>query len=136
MRVPMIHAAEWKSIAPHLPPTGGPGKPRQDDRLMLSAFFYAEATKCTLEALPPGYGNPRSLRTRRQRWDRDGTLVRLMEAGEPVIERMKAQYWGRLRVASDTDSPNWKTSSEFCGHGAIPKASHLSPKGRYADRRR
>ena len=36
---PMIHIAEWKKLAPLLPPTGGPGKPRLDDRLMLSGHF-------------------------------------------------------------------------------------------------
>ena len=74
MRIPLITLREWKSISPHLPPTGGPGKPRSDDRLMLSGLFYAEATRCSLESLPAGYGNPRSLRTRKLRWERDGTL--------------------------------------------------------------
>jgi transposase len=52
----MIHVAEWKKLQPLLPPSGGPGKPRSDDRLMLSGLFYSAATKCTLECLPPGYG--------------------------------------------------------------------------------
>ena len=66
--------------APLLPPTGGPGKPSLDDRLMVSAFFYAEACRCSLDCLPAGYGNPRSLRTRRQRWQADGTMAKLMKA--------------------------------------------------------
>ena len=49
MRVPLITAREWKSIAPHLPPSGGPGKPRSSDRLMLSGLFYSEACRCSLE---------------------------------------------------------------------------------------
>ena len=52
MRVPMITAREWRSIAPLLPPTGGPGKPRQDDRRFVSAFFYSEATRSSLDSLP------------------------------------------------------------------------------------
>src|SRR5262245_4686067 len=71
---PMITAREWRKIAAHLPPHSGPGKPRQDDRRFVSAFFYAAACNCSLESLPPIFGNPRSLRTRRQRWERDGTL--------------------------------------------------------------
>ena len=136
MRLPMITLAEWSSISPLLPPTGGPGKPRSDDRLMLSGLFYSAATKCTLECLPPGYGNPRSLRTRRPRWPADGTLPRLMQAGAPVIERMRHVYWGLMRDASDTASPDWRTSSEFFGRGVIPRLPRLAPKGRYADRRR
>jgi len=44
---------------------------------------------------------------------------------------------GLIRDASDVDSPDWQTSSEFFGHGdAIPWQPHLRPKGRYADRLR
>jgi len=136
MRLPLITAAEWRSISPHLPPTGGPGKPRSDDRLMLSGLFYSEACRCSLESLPAGYGNARSLRTRKQRWTADGTLPRLMQAGAPVIERMRRGYWGLVRDASDTASPEWRNSSEFFGRGVIPRLARLAPKGRYADRRR
>jgi len=135
--LPMIRSAEWKLLQPLLPPSAGrPGKPRLDDRLMVSAFFYAEATRAALECLPPGYGNPRSLRTRRQRWQADGTLARLMQAGAPVIVRMRNTYWGLIHAASDTDSPDWRTSSEFFGKGVIPRAPHTEPRGRYAGRQR
>ena len=33
--LPMIHTREWKKLEPLLPPTGGPGKPRLDDRLIV-----------------------------------------------------------------------------------------------------
>jgi hypothetical protein len=132
MRLPMITVREWRSIAPLLPPTGGPGKPRQDDRRYVSALFYAEACNCSLESLPPTYGNPRSLRTRRQRWERDGTLRKLFEAGEPVIARMHADYWDLIR-----DAPiNWNNSREFFGKGVVPRLPHTEPRGRYAARRR
>ena len=113
MRIPLINSREWNSIAPLLPPPDGPGKPRLDDRLMLSAFFYAAATSCSLDSLPPAYGNPRSLRTQRQRWQADGTLTRLMEAGAPVIERMRRGYLGLIRHASF----DWKNASDFFGRG-------------------
>lgn len=131
--LPMITAREWKLIAPLLPPTvGRPGKPGQDDRRYISAFYYAEATRCSLDSLPLGFGNARSLRARRQRWTVDGTMARLMEAGAPVIERMRRTYWGLIRDAS----LDWQNSSEFFGKGVIPRQPHLQPKGRYADRRR
>ena len=138
MPLPMITAAEWRKIEPLLPPTGGPGKPRSDDRLMLSGLFYSAATKCSLESLPAAYGNPRSLRTRKQRWEASGTLPRLMEAGEPAITRMRDVYWGRIRdhtIAASADG--YRNSREFWGRGVMPKQPHLQPKGRYAaDRRR
>ena len=130
--LPMVTVREWKLIAPLLPPTvGRPGKPRQDDRRYVSALFYAEACRCSLEALP-AYANPRSLRTRRQRWEADGTMARLMEAGQPVVQRMRCTYWGLVRDAT----LDWKNSSEFFGRGVIPRLPHLQPKGRYAARRR
>ena len=55
MRVPMNCVREWRSIAPLLPPIGGPGKPRLDDRLMLSGLFYAEACRCSLNPCRPVY---------------------------------------------------------------------------------
>jgi len=75
MRIPLITADEWRSIAPLLPPTDGPCKARHGDRLYVSAFYYAEATRSSSENLPAAYGNPRLLRTRRQRRERDGVLV-------------------------------------------------------------
>ena len=130
MRIPLINSREWSSIAPLLPPAHGPGK--SDDRLMLSAFYYAEATRCSLESLPPAYGNARSLRICRQRWQADGTLTRLMEAGAPVVERMRRGYLGLIRNVSF----DWKGSSEFFGRGVTPRQPHPGPHGRYADRRR
>jgi transposase len=38
MRLPQLTAAEMRLIAPHLPPAGGPGKPRLDDKAFLSAL--------------------------------------------------------------------------------------------------
>ena len=132
MRIPLINSREWNSIAPLLPPPDGPGKPRLDDRLMLSALYYAAATRCSLDSLPPAYGNPRSLRTQRQRWQADGTLTRLMEAGVPVIERMRRGYLGLILDASSGPSK----SGEFFGHGVIPRKPYPEPRGRYAPRRR
>ena len=132
MRIPLITVDEWRSIAPLLPPTNDPGKARHGDRLYVSAFYYAEATRSSLENLPAAYGNPRSLRTRRQRWERDGVLGKLMEAGAPVIARMKAGYLNLIRDAS-IDRQN---SSDFFGRGVIPRLPHMEPRGRYAARRR
>ena len=139
MRVPMITAAEWRSIAPHLPPSGGAGKPRQDDRLMVSAFFYAEACKCSLDSLPPAYGNKNSLQSRRRRWTANGTMRKLFEAGAPAIARMHRIYWGVIRDATlEANANNYRNSREFWGHGVMPKQpAHMRARGRYAaDRRR
>ncbi|WP_426609323.1 transposase [Bradyrhizobium sp. McL0616] len=132
----MTTAREWRKIAAHLPRHNGPGKPRQDDRRFVSAFFFAAACNCSLESLPAVFGNPRSLRTRRQRWERDGTLARLLQAGAPVIARMKHDYWGAIHDASDVSSPAWKPSSAFFGEDLIPRLPGVSPRGQYLTRQK
>jgi hypothetical protein len=86
--------------------------------------------------LPTGYPNPHSLRTRQRTWERDGTLARLLEVGQPAIERMRDDYFRLVRAASDFGSADWKSSSEFFDRGAIPRLTHAEPKGRYAWRQR
>jgi transposase len=128
MRVLLLTDAEWEAVAPLLPPTGGPGRPRQDDKVFMSAFAYAAACGCSLDALE-GYGNPRSLRTRWQRWQQAGIAAKLMAAAAPAIKRMQADYWQLVR-----DAPiNWDNSAEFFGT-AVPKPRHLQPRGRYGRR--
>jgi hypothetical protein len=48
-----------------------------------------------------------------------------MEAGAPVIARLRAGYWGLIHDAS----LDWKNSSEFFGKGVIPRAPHTEPRG-------
>ena len=132
MRIPLITVHEWRSIAPLLPPTNDPGKSRQDDRLYVSAFYYAEATRSSLENLPAAFGNPRLLRTRRQRWERDGVLGKLMKAGAPVIERMRAGYLNLIRGASI----DWKNSIDLFDRSVIAQLPHTEPRGQHAARRR
>ena len=133
MRIPLITVHEWRSIAPLLPPTNDPDKARHGDRLYVSAFYYAEATRSCLENLPAAYGNPGLPRTKRQRWER-GTRVpgKLMEAGAPVIERMRAGDSSLIRGASI----DWKNSIDFFDRSVIPQLPHPEPRGQFAARRR
>jgi putative transposase len=131
-KLPAITDREWAVLEPLLPSRSHAGKPRLPDRPFLSALFYAEATGCSVDCLPPGYPNPRSIRTRRKTWAKDGTLDRLMLAGRSAIARMKRNYWGLIR-ASDAE-PTWQTSREFFGHGVIPRLPHAEPRGRYGRR--
>ena len=116
-------------------PGCGPGRPRQNDRQFLSAVCLKAATGASFECLPPGYGNPRSLRTRWQRWQQDGTIARLAPSLAPVVERMERDYRDRILRASLAGSPQHKSAVEFFGYGAIPKLPRLRPRGRYARER-
>jgi transposase len=136
MRLPQVTAAEWKLIAPALPARHGAGRPRADDRAFVSAFAYAAATGCSLQSLPAGYPNPRSLQTRRLRWQQAGVWNPIMTAAAPAVARMRNVYWGAIREHTLDASLDWRNSREFWGRGIMPKQPHLQPKGRYADRRR
>ena len=42
MRLPQVTDREWRLISPLLPPAHRPGKPRQDDRRYVSAFYAGD----------------------------------------------------------------------------------------------
>ena len=86
----------------------------------------------SLDCIPAGYGNPRSLRTRRERWQADGTMAKRIKAGAPVIARMRDGYIYLVRDASLDGSTS---SREFFVHGVSPRQPHMEPRGRYAGRR-
>jgi transposase len=133
MRVPQCNSREWRQIEAVLPKHRAAGRPRQNDRLFVSAILYAAACSCSLESLPSGYPPASSLRTRRLTWQRDGTLERVMMTGKPAIARMYDEYIQRLRAHSD-DTKNW--GKPIFGTGVIPKLPHAQPRGRYAGRQR
>jgi transposase len=109
--LPMLTNAEWRAIAPFIPRARAGRQPR-DDRAILSAICYAQATFCSVESLPqPGYPNPRSIRTRIRRWEAAGVLGRIIEAAEPAIERMQLNYSARLRDLGPSGR-DWKFNRE------------------------
>jgi transposase len=65
---------------------------RHDDRDVVNALFYAEAARCSIEAVPHQYKvGCRTLRTRQSRWRADGTWSKLMDRGEAAIARMRSE---------------------------------------------
>jgi transposase len=83
---------EWKRIQPILPvPKRGPKRPH--DRTVCAAFLFCRAAGVSMESLPlKQFPDPRFLRTTWARWDRDGTLPLLFEAGARAEKRMERQY--------------------------------------------
>ena len=45
----------WKTLSPHLP-HGRPGKPRVDDRTVISGILHVLKTGCRWRDVPPVYG--------------------------------------------------------------------------------
>jgi transposase len=70
--------ADWHRIEVVLPRSRG-GRPRTDDRLVITGILHSLATGAPFAELDP-YGNPRTLETRFRRWSQDGTLQRICAA--------------------------------------------------------
>ena len=68
----------WASLEPHLP-RGKPGKPRVDDRRVISGILHVLKTGCRWRDVPPEYGPPTTIYNRYNRWSRRGLWQRLFE---------------------------------------------------------
>jgi transposase len=70
--------AAWSAIAPHLP-RGRPGKPRVDDRRVISSILHVLKTGCRWRDVPREYGPATTIYNRYNRWSRRGPWQRLFE---------------------------------------------------------
>ncbi len=105
--LPTLSDREWRTISAVIPRNAAGPRPRYD-RQIISALCYSRAARCSLESLPPGYPLPASVRTRTKRWARAGALPKILTAAKPAIERMHANYWGRL-----SDLSPWGSDWQF-----------------------
>src|SRR6516164_8176646 len=91
----------WKALSPHLP-RGRPGKPRVDDRTVISGILHVLKTGCRWRDVPPLYGPPTTIYNRYNRWSQLRVWQRIFEkmaaAGPiwPSRERMVAFPLNRL----------------------------------------
>lgn len=66
----------WTAIEPHLP-HGKPGKPRVDDRRVISGILHVLKTGCRWRDVPADYGPPTTIYNRFIRWAKRGVWERL-----------------------------------------------------------
>ena len=80
----------WSAIEPHLP-HGKPGKPRVDDRRVISGILHVLKTGCRWRDVPPDYGPPTTVYNRYHRWAQRGIWQRVFEkmaAAGPMPEEL------------------------------------------------
>ena len=80
----------WAAIAPHLP-QGKPGKPRVDDRRVISGILHVLKTGCRWRDCPAKYGPHTTIYNRYDRWSKRGIWQRIFEkmaAAGPVPEEL------------------------------------------------
>ena len=68
----------WARIEPHLP-HGRPGRPRVDDRRVISGILHVLKTGCRWRDVPPAYGPAMTIYNRYNRWSRRGLWQRLFQ---------------------------------------------------------
>ena len=68
----------WAAVEPHLP-HGLPGKPRVDDRRVISGILHVLKTGCRWRDVPSAYGPPTTVYNRFTRWSRRGVWQRMFE---------------------------------------------------------
>jgi len=71
--------AAWAAIDVHLP-KGKPGKPRVDDRRIISGILHVLKTGCRWRDVPAAYGPATTVYNRYNRWSRRGIWQRLFAA--------------------------------------------------------
>lgn len=69
----------WKALEPHLP-RGKPGKPRVDDRVVISGILHVLKTGCRWRDVPAAYGPPTTIYNRYHRWSQRGIWARIFAA--------------------------------------------------------
>jgi len=68
----------WKTLEPHLP-HGKPGKPRVDDRTVISGILHVLKTGCRWRDVPPAFGPPTTIYNRYNRWSQRRIWQRIFE---------------------------------------------------------
>jgi transposase len=68
----------WGTIEPYLP-SGKPGKPRVDDRRVISGILHVLKTGCRWRDTPSEYGPATTIYNRYNRWSRRSLWQRLFE---------------------------------------------------------
>ena len=68
----------WENIKPHFP-TGQPGKPRVDDRTVISGILHVLKVGCRWRYVPREYGPHTTIYNRYHRWSRRGIWQRIFE---------------------------------------------------------
>jgi transposase len=68
----------WGALSPHLP-RGRPGKPRVDDRTVISGILHVLKTGCRWRDVPPVYGPPTTIYNRYNRWSQRRVWQRIFE---------------------------------------------------------
>jgi hypothetical protein len=82
----ILSAAKWARVQPLLPPQqSAVGRPRHDDRSLLTGILWALRTPAPWREMPPAYGQANTAFERYRHWCRQGLWPRLIDALGPEV---------------------------------------------------
>src|SRR5271156_7080591 len=115
----------WVAIDPHLP-RGKPGKPRVDDRRIISGILHVLKTGCRWRDVPPEYGPATTIYNRYNRWSQRGLWQRL-------FEQIAASGYVPRELSLDSSHVKAHRSAAGAKRGSGRKQSSYLPRptGRY-----
>ena len=82
-----------KQLLPLQKPKKKSGRPRKDDRLILSGIFYLLLTGCQWKSLPRFYGAPSTVHDRYQEWERAGFFENMWIVALLNYDKEKGLEW-------------------------------------------
>ena len=114
----------WAVIEPHLP-RGKPGKPRVDDRTVISGILHVLKTGCRWRDVPAPYGPPTTIYNRYNRWASRGIWQRLFEkiaASGPLPHELSIDSSHVKAHRSAAGSKRGSMKKRLAGHGVVAPA--------------
>ena len=109
----------WEALSAHLP-RGKPGKPRVDDRRVISGILHVLKTGCRWHDVPPVYGAPTTIYNRYNRWSQrrvwQGIFEKMAAAG-PIPDELSidSSHVKEHRSASGSNRGSLKKGSAARG---------------------
>lgn len=105
----------WAAIKPHLP-YGNPGKPRVDDRRVISGILHVLKVGCRWRDVPEAYGPAKTIYNRYHRWSQRRIWQR-------IFERMAAAGPVPAELSIDSTHVKAHRSAQGSKGGRGPKRS-------------
>lgn len=109
----------WNKIKPLFPPSKPKkklGRPRKDNKLILSGIFFLLRTGCQWKSLPRFYGAPSTIHDRFQEWQKSGFFKKMWQAGLVEYDIKNGLEWEWQSI----DSAMTKAPLGGAGTGANP----------------
>jgi len=90
---------QWKQIAPHLPPRAKTGRPRKDDRTILSGILWVTRTGAPWRDLPEErFGPWETVYSRLRDWQVRGIWDGILAALQEAVDAQGKLDWSQHHV--------------------------------------